>query len=683
MKEDEDIQQTESAEKLIKKRNKYKTLFKERYQNFVQVSENASTFVRGTHFEGGSLRRTGSTDLSPEDRFGDNREYFAVPYLPSRIDKIVQYVRGEDVQPSVEAEEVYNFPELTPQFQEVMELVQQHFENMTHNEIYAKMLTARLDLFCDRSQMARIENEILDISAMERVTGVYVSHYEDESTKEPVRVEICQPGNFGFDPDAAKIEEGRFSWYTERSVDKKSVEHEYKVKLQSSTIDQGGIRTDDRRDIKGLVDLEHWWYRDTTTIDKEVEDQDGNKSTEAVYKYRSGWRYVVYCNDNVIYDGQPKTPLGWNKPPLLVHCWRPMPRTIVGMSLYDLTKDQNRAMDRFMQTAVKTAERQQPKTLVNKNAIDDVDAFSENQTAQNIPLNLKPGEAIGNAFAHIAGGSPNVANIEMFDRVVRMTDEMSGATGLVFDDASTLDLSGDAIEGIAQDRDGVAGRVRDNWTWFRKDLYTLIAQMLIDFAREPVTVKIQTPQGPLNVPLAEDAFNITSDSYEARFDIVVDTPRNVPRNPVKRSQYWLSILNTVAVMAEKDPSLALLYIQTSDLPNKAQLLEYVQKVQARAQAQAQAGQANPQGGAELAAEMAKMQAQAVENEQEAKLKVQTRAAETVTDILEEAGKTIAKEDPDAAVVFSQQIPELVKRAFAGEDITIQPQPVAQTEPLQG
>lgn len=675
MLDDNEAMPTQDAE-LIARRSTYRKLFTNKYQNWVSATENASTFVRGTHFEGGNLRSTGSTDTAPEDRYGEERDYFAVPYVAMVIDEMVQYVRGEDVPPSVEAEEVYNFPSMSPELKQVMELARESFKDLSDNEIYAKMLTARLDLYSDRAQMERLENEILNISAMERVTGVYVSHYEDESTKEPIRVEICQPGNFGFDPDAAKIEEGRFCWYTERSLDRKAVQIEYDVELEDSSVN-GSIRTDDRTDLKGLVDIEHWWYRDTTTENKENED-----SSESVYKYQSGWRYVVYCNGKVIYDGQPKVPLGWGKPPLLTHCYRPMPRTIMGMSLYDLTKDQNQALDRFMQYAVKTAERQQPKNLIDSNRVEDIDRLAENEVGDWTPIDVKSGESLSTAIQYMQGGAPSTANIDMYERVKRMTSEMCGIDGIKLSPDLPRDASGVLAEGLLDSKDGVAGAVRDNWTWFRKDLYTLIAMMLIDYADEPVTVKLQTPMGPINVPLAERAFNITSDSYEARFDIVVQTPRNVPRNPVKRAQYWLSILRTVAEQTQADPALAMLYVQTSDLPNKAQLIEYIQQKQAQAQAQPQGGTGNEQG-AEIAAEMAKMQAKAVENEQEARLKVQSRAAETVTDILEEAGKTIAKSDPMGAVAFSQEIPELVKRAFEGEQINIQqPQAIGpQAQPI--
>lgn len=658
----------------IGKINSWKKEFQTKYKNWEKLAKEANSFVRGSHFESEVTDVTGR-DQSPEELGGNKRVYPNVPYLPSRIDRAVQFIRSDEASPAVEPEEPFDFTGIPADhpYNMIKPALVQALGDITDNELTARLLTARLDLFSDRANMTEILDEVLEIAAQERICVTLVEWHEDETTREPVKVTPLDVGDFGFDPNANKIEEGRFCWYVERDIPRSVVAERYKKKVSDLPGgSKGAGEADDGETVydENLVDVEHWWIKDTTTktVKAEIEIEGGaiEAEEEDVYKYRGGWRYVCVTGNQVLKDGSSETPCN-GRPPMVIMPWRKMPRTIVGMSMYDLTKDFNKSMDRLQQYGLEASYKQQPKTLVDPSKVANVDELMQNTVGGFVIL--EPTEdgktsSLGGMVQYLPGGNPPGGVLEMYDRIKASADEFCGTEGVAIEDATKTKLSGDAIEGLAQDRDGVLGRVKDRYYWFKRDLYRLILGYIIQNQESEMSVPLEVNGTTVYIKTSFKMFGFDEYDFEPRFDIVVAAPRNMPRNPVRRSQYLRQLLGDVSQLAATDPVMARMYVDVADLPNKPKLYEYLQQREAMA-----AQQAAPANDA-----LAKADADALKAEKEAELAVRKRAAESVIDSFERIATEVAKVDPVKAAELAARIPQIAMEAWNATPAMAQPMP---------
>lgn len=645
--------------KLEKDISDFKSQTMDELEQWMESAAEVDSFIRGNH------DMLGPESNGPhDDERGDERSILPnIPYLLSRIDRMVQYIRHEEQPPVVQTDEKVDFPSMSPEFEQLRTEMAQFFPNVTDNELVAKILTARLDRFEEQSNFDDVKDELLEIAAQERVVCVLVGYnVEDEFTKEPAFVEPFRVGDFGYDPKAKRVREGRWCWCVQRGVKKTQVESMYKTKIVDKA--SNSLDKDDKRDTRieesvpeksKTVDVYHWFINNDETFEyveeneqeemlgemdlSEEGEQPEQPEVEEVKKYRGGWQYVVVVNDKVIFNGQCPSPSG--KPPLIDFAYRRMPRKVMGVSLFDLVKDFNMAMDASLQYALEAAYKMQPKTLYKKANVQNHNDLLENTPSGFVEIETEA--ALTDAFMYLPGAPANVSLYEAFDRVKVLADEMSGLEGIQIDDASKTKLSGDALEGIAQDRDGSAGRIKSRWYGFLKEVYTEVLHHIVAFEDMNTTLKLIGQSGVTEtVSVNVGVLRLEEEDFMPTFDVQIHSPRNMPKNPVRRGQFLLEVIRNVIELLQVDPEAAKLWVRIADIPEREEFMKMIdariaQQMQA---AQSQQGQ-NP--------EMMKMQADIEKSKMETELAVRRRIAESTADAAERIIGDLAKVDPVMAL----------------------------------
>ena len=644
------LQETKTDAQRVAELDKLRSKFCSKYDKWIDEAKRSNTFLRGTHFGDtyGTQREGTDDDYFPEDRtYVDTNKIPSIDYTLSRIDRLVQYIRSDEGEPIVQSEGEYSLEILENQA-----LVQmgEWFPDLSANEHVAKLLTARLDHWRDHSDFNQVMDDVAGLAAAQRMAFTVGEWIEDETTKEPFKLTPIKIGNYWFDPKANNVKECKYIGYRKCAQERKNIEAKY------------GKSLDEYKDKK-YIDVEHHYTRDytTETREREIIDDDGETVTESakVYKYPRGWRYTVKCNNYVLYDGEMK----WNGPipPIATFPWRKLPFSMVGVSVIDSTARINRAVDNLVDIISKSTFRLLPKIAVNTSAIDNPDELDEGESGAYLKFD---GPIQGN-IQYLQGGSPLIAAYELMQNLMSLGDEMIGAEGLNIEDAVKHDLSGDAIEGIVQSQDGIAGKQRDAWYEYLQDVYSMALQFMVFNEKDVVTVEVFTPAGVKTVDVELSAYQFDSAEIESRFDVEVFSPKNMPRNPVRRQQYLHKLYTDVGALAREDAELARLWVQDSAPPNAGALLEYISKA------------TDPQDGMEMIDPNA---AKLDLTEQETRIRMAADASKSVGDSLEKASnKAVDLENFEAAKEIAASIPLAVNTAYdqviaGGQTEIVQPEP---------
>lgn len=686
-----DISDSETT-KLESEIKDYKSETMDELEQWMEAAAEVDSFIRGNH------DMLGPESNGPhDDERGDERSILPnIPYLLSRIDRMVQYIRHEEQPPVVQTDEKVDFPTLSPEFEQLRMEMSQFFPNITDNELVAKILTARLDRFEEQSNFDDIKDELLEIAAQERVVCVLVGYnVEDEFTKEPAFVEPFRVGDFGYDPKAKRVRQGRWCWCVQRGMKRTIVESTYKTKLSEKP--NNSLDNDNKRDTRTeesvpekskTVDVYHWFINNDETFEyveeneqeemlgemdlSEEGEQPEPPEVEEVKKYRGGWQYVVVVNDKVIFNGQCPSPSG--KPPLIDFAYRRMPRKVMGVSLFDLAKDFNMAMDASLQYALEAAYKMQPKTLYKKAHVKNNNDLLENTPSGFVEIDTEA--PLTDAFMYLPGAPANASLYEAFERVKALADEMSGLEGIQIDDASKTKLSGDALEGIAQDRDGSAGRIKSRWYGFLKEVYTEVLHHILAFEDMETTLKLIGQAGITEtISVNVGVLRLEDEDFQPTFDVQIHSPRNMPKNPVRRGQFLLEVIRNVIELLQIDPEAAKLWVKIADIPEKDEMIKMIDAriAQTQAAAAGQQGQ-NP--------ELAKAQADMEKAKMETELAVRRRIAESTADAAERIIGDLAKVDPMVALSKLQELGPAVWSAFNAQAPQAVPPAAAQIPPEQ-
>lgn len=614
--------------------------WKSKYKNWVEKARSSNSYLRGSHFTNSIIRENlDSYDFLPEDRDPsvDNKNFPSIPYALSIIDRMVQYIRHDEGDILVTAEGKYAYPQIDPRLADVAIGLE---EELTQSELVAKMLTARIDLFSERTGINSKLTEIAQMAASQRMTFICVDWIDDETQEEPVHTKIIPMGHYWFDPEASSVADSKYIGY-ESEMDRDAAERRYSKKIAGE---------------KTSVELYHHYTRDYTIQEGESDTIDGVPVDGVVYKYPGAWRYTVCTKSEVIYDGGIETPGG--KPPICVFTWRSLPKSMIGVSVLDSTEVINNNIDRCVQYIMQSAYRGLPKTAVDVAIAADPDDLVDNEVQGYYKYDSSKGA--GPAYTYINGAPVPESLYTLLTTLKQLGAEMTGADGIEMEDASKFKLSGDAIEGLAADREGIASRVRDAWYLFLTDYYELVIRFIMAYEQNDVSLTIETPQGPVEFTTNIAAYEFDDAEFEARFDVSVFSPKNMPKNPVRRAQYLLQLLNTVAELSATDPTLARLYIDMADLPNKQSLLAYL--------------------NSKIEAEQSMPIEQQVDPEQ---LKIQERrasdTAKSVGDSLEALAKQVAESDAMMAIEIIKSIPAETNAAY--QQVMAGSQPM--TQPIQG
>jgi hypothetical protein len=608
---------------------KIRSAWDSKFKNWVDKSRRTNSYLRGSHFSEAFIRKgVDRDDYLPEDRRadGDTKTYPSIPYALSIIDRMVQYIRHDEGEILVTAEGKYAYPMIDDSLLQLgLQLAEDTDSEITEAELVAKMLTARLDLFSHRGSVDSILQEIAYIAASQRLAFVCIDWIDDETSEEPVHTKLIPIGKYWFDPDASTVHQCRFLGY-ESEMDKDAARRKY----GTDVVAEGST-----------VKLYHHYTRDYTVAESEPEVIDGVGSDGVFYKYPAAWRYTVTTNNAVLYDGPIETP-GY-RPPVCIFTWRSLPHSLIGVSVLDSTETINNNIDRTIQYIMQAAYRGLPKTAVDT-ATADPNSLDNNDVGGFLKYDSSKGAGL--AYNYIPGSPVPDSLYTLLDTLKGLGAEMSGADGVQMEDASKFKLSGDAIEGLAADREGIAARIRDAWYLFLRDYYQLVIRFIMKYEQDDVSLSMETPQGAVAFETSMKAYQFDDSEFEQRFDVEVFAPKNMPKNPVRRAQYLLQLMGTVAELSNSDPALARMYIDMADLPNKQAMLSYIE---AKIQAQAEAQEVAPQV-----------------DDKESQLVLERRAsdiAKSVGDSLEALAKNIGKDDPTLALQIIASIPDEANKAY--------------------
>jgi hypothetical protein len=308
-----------------------------------------------------------------------------------------------------------------------------------------------------------------------------------------------------------------------------------------------------------------------------------------------------------------------------------------------------------------------PKIAVDSAGLEDPDDLDEGQAADYLKFNALNGPVSG-AFGYIPGAPSPEGVYRLADWLIQRGDEMLGVQGLNMSDAIKSDLSGDAIEGIVQSQDGIAGKYRDEWSIYLKEVFSLAIRFYMSNERENVSVKLPTPTGEVSIEMNMSKFGFDDKDFETNFDVSVFSPRNMPKNPVKRAAYQFQMIEQVRGMTRESPAAARIYVESADIPGKAELLGFIEAEEQRIQqAQMMAMQQGQQANSG--------QAEAV---YDAALNRANDASKSVGDSLEKLANEAAKAgDLTLAAEITASIPTQMNEAYQQIMQTAAPQPTMQ------
>lgn len=622
----------------IQQCKKIRSDFKNRYGNWIKLAQESNSYLRGTHFTGSRNALAG--DYFPEDRgtgSSDEKLYPSIGYTLKLIDTLTQYIQEDRGDIVVTAEGKYAFPTIDPRLASMVDSE----TVISENELVARMLTARLDLFAERSGVNRKLDEIAREAAANRTAFVVISWVDDETSEEPVKTDVINPGRYWFDPTASCIDEADYLGY-DVDMDKGAAERKWGEKINA----------------KGSsIKIYHTYTRDYTI--KELTDEaseEANVSDGVIYKYPGAWRYTVSCKDQILYDGEMETPTG--RPPICIFTWRPLPKSMIGVSVLDSTRTINNNIDRTVQYIMETAYKSLSKTAVDKAQIDDPNVLQNNGVGDWLFFDSTKAVTSATPYQYVEGGPIPAGLYTLLDTLKALGEEMCGVSGIVATDLSKF-VSGDAIEGIIKnDRTGPASHVKDCWYLFQQDYFELVIRFIMQNEVEEVSLTIDTPAGEMELTTSIDLYEFDDDEFESFFDVSVSNPKNLPANPVKRNALLMGLIDRLNT---SDIASAKLFLDLADLPYKASFKDYIEQREARELAAAQAAAQAPQQ--QQLSDLDKFLLEAKNKERETILRLAADASKSVSDGLESLAKQVGETDPVGATEILLSIPLEASKAY--------------------
>lgn len=684
----DDREQDEIRKRIKQIRKRYRDDLREWHD----WTEHVESYKRGNHYPD----MEADDGESPEDIGITDREYPVAPYTLSVEDRIIAWLLKDDAKPVVTPEDAVEFPlpDEHPLRQQLAAAGETLGDKGSHNEIVARLLTARLDRFVEKSKLDLVFDEILEIAASQRTAFAMVTHESGEMIDEPNRVIPLESRHVLFDRRAATIEESEAVCVILKDQSREEIQRRYDVTLSKGDKDAED-QAADIDDDEGLpeqmhtVDVEYWWLRDRSTtsepmmepafvvtdetgqqaevsaqeaealaaqgipveqVERPALDEDGNPVTVEVERFVGGRAFVVMVGQQVLSVQQ--NPNASGRIPVHELQWRRIPRRVMGIGAYDMTKDANQTIDRLMQYGIRSSETSQAKVLTKKDRIKNWQEVVDNE--QGGFIDVETDAPLSDAFMPIAGTAYNPSHFEVMDRVRGLFDEMSGASGVQIEKMSK-DMSGDAIEGLAaESAGGFISRLARRFEVFRAAVFKDVIHNVIAYEDHATVLKLsglsgETSYFPFNfAELRFDGFD-----FEASWDVTVEAPRNMPRNPIRRAQYIIATVQTILGIAQTmGHDAALLVLEVVDIPNKSRVRQLVEKMRT---AQEQGGQSDP--------ELMRMQAEGQIKSQEMEQRFRVRLAESVGDALEEVAKKVAASDPDKALQIIANMPAIVLAAY--------------------
>lgn len=653
-----------------------------------KLADRARNFVLGNHSKNPPVS-DGRTFSMARFRSMEDRNTPVVHLFPGEFAKMAGYVLLKQSKPYVVAEDRAMYSGDEDPLASIRGVLREAFpmeigpdgqekQVVTDSEIIASIMNARLDRWMEKVRFKRLLRMIYMSAAMNRVACVLVGYDKDETAKEPAYVALIPAGDFGWDDEAPTFAEGRYMWRRESNILASEVAKRYDgltlQKVLEACSEKDHASNKDMPDSLKTVSLIHIWRRNDEMVEGEAIP---GQPVEAVYRYRGGWQYTVMLDKTILFNGHSTTYNG--APPMLALGMWQLPESQFSVGMYDQIAPYNRVIDEMQGVMTEGARKSLTKVVVNTSKVMNPEAITDGRVKG--VLIAKEGEDARTVIHETTGNGASTAIADQSTRLLATMRETLGTSSIVAEDMGR-DASGVYLEGVKQDRAGIAALSAEDVDIFTEDLLTMVMQMILKYEDSETTLKvIGHDKAEHYLTLNMSVLAMKDSDFEANWDIRITRPTNEPDNPIKRAELHSKNVQEFAEVLGVDPELAEIWLEGTEIRQKQQLRALLRKRNQQAQAQAQ----NPEEAQPNEA-MMKAQADIAKSQAESELKMREKAADAVADARERlaTGYINAGMFKEAEAIINS-MPADIEAAYNGapQPVPGGPLPPDDTDPSQG
>jgi len=338
--------------------------------------------------------------------------------------------------------------------------------------------------------------------------------------------------------------------------------------------------------------------------------------------------------------------------------WYKMPRSRRSMSVYDLNKDANQAINHSFKYALENSNRSQTKILWKKGAIENVEDAVDNEAYGFIEVD--PDEPMSDVFQIIPANPLNGAHLELAGVMLQTQDKSLGVVDIREPGKSPSHVTGDAVEGMnGPDIDRHAKRNR-RWLRFKQDIYRDVLHLILKYEDQERTIELGRDYGePSYLTFDPDVFNFEEYEFEARWSVEMREPDDLPQNRAKRNAAKIELMEFVLNQPPQRAKMALNFL---DLEHEAALKVMLDQ-------EIEAMQNQPQQPTEIEIEQQKAKIDIEKERAIVEIKAKGDAAQSIADAMEKmAEKAFDTGDSQQAIYILQLIPQAVQEAIDGTNL---------------
>lgn len=684
----ESVNLADDKDELLKQIRGFEREVEANCKSKVEYCEKVDDFLAGGHY---GLEKDEMDNLANAgDGFG---EWPAVPYTFEVIEKQVAALTRYQTRPKVVAEDAADFAML-PETHPFKVLAAENgaiFKRKTDNEIFAEIMSARLETAFERGQYDKIFEDCADAACRYRASYILV-RFEQGNDREGAIIEMLDPCDVDIDPRApgGRLEAGRFVRYrfrrTKRWI-KENLDYEVIDGNDKTSYDYDGdsnssseysfndekVQPDDR-----LVDVWCWFIRDDSTVKKifEYEEKEmilgasgapiqdpltGEPIMRAVKvqeevevpRWRGGWKMVFKVQNKIVKIED--NPNASGRPPIHVFEWIRNPRKFNPISAFDLSKDANQAIDHALKYAIEDSNRSHTKILMKRDAVENPEDVQVNDVHGIIWVD---GDGpITDAHTIVQPAPFAQAKLELASHVMNMHDKSLGVVDMREPGGGANRVTGDAVEGLnGADADRYDKRLR-RWLWFKRDVCTDIMWNILEYEDLERTVVLGRDWGqPVYISFDRSVFDFSEWEFEARWDIVMREPDDLPMNRSKRNTAKLQIAETILSMPPNRAKMALKFLNLEDEAALRVMLE--EEIEAMSQ--------EPPPPTEIDIMQSKADIEVAKEREIILMKARLRASEGISDAMERIADMLAERgNVQQSLAVLALMPKAVEEAMSG------------------
>jgi len=656
-----------------------------------EYCDKVDSFIAGGHY---GLNKD-ELDSVTGETFG---EWPTIPHTWEIIDKQTAALTRHQTRPKVIAEDAADFamlPEGHP-FKQIVEQNASILKRKTDNEIFAEIMSARLETACERGRYDEVFEDVALMAAQYKKAYVLV-RFQEGDEQEGAKIEPLDACDVDEDPRAPRAMPhlGRFIRYrirrtckwvkdnlgyepTRENTDTESYSFsgEESKKYSDYSYNDEKVMPDDR-----LVDVWVWFIKDETMVEKTIEIEESEmvlgpggvplqdpitgepiqrliKVTETVTvpKWRGGWKMFFKVQKAIRKLQDNPNPMG--VPPIFKFEWIRNPRKDAPISIYDLDKDANQAIDRAFKYAIESSNRARTKIVMKRSAITNPEEVQENE--EHGIVWVDEDTPLGDSMQIVQAQPMSAASLELASAYMAVQDKALGAVDIREPGGGASRVTGDAVEGMmGPDADRHEKRLR-RWLWFKRDVYKAVMFHILEYEDLERTVVLGRDWGqPTYISFDRSVFDFSDWEFEARWDIVMREPDDLPMNRAKRNSAKLEISNMILSLPPNRAKMALRFLNLEDeAALKVMLDEEIEQLSQQ-----------PPPPTEIEVMQAKADIEVTKEREILIMKARLRASEGISDSLERIAEMLAERgNVQQSLLVLQLMPKAVEEAMMGTPI---------------